>query len=85
MNETLFFDNLQAREKKYFSENFSRFLQNGRFFKSGTPVNYHYYVISLIIVNQSRQEPSHHRLGKGGQTSPPPISEYFSDIFLQAI
>ena len=29
------------------------------------------------MFNQSRQEPSHHRLGKGGQTSLPPINKYF--------
>ena len=32
-------------------------------------------------LNQPGHEPSHHRLGKGGQTSPPPISKYFSEIF----
>ena len=32
-------------------------------------------------INQSRQEPSHHRLGKGGTNVPPPISKYFSEIF----
>ena len=35
----------------------------------------------FIDLNQSRQEPSHHRLGKGGQTSPLSISKYFSEIF----
>ena len=32
-------------------------------------------------LNQSRHEQSHHRLGMGGQTSPPPISKYLSEIY----
>ena len=35
-------------------------------------------IMDKMALNQSRQEPSHHRLGKGGQTSPPPISKYFN-------
>ena len=30
------------------------------------------------VVNQSRQEPSHHRLGKRGANVSPPISKYFN-------
>ena len=32
----------------------------------------------ILTLNQSRQEPSHHRLGKGGGTNPPPTSKYFN-------
>ena len=37
---------------------------------------------SCESLNQFRHEPSHHRLGMGGKTSPsPPISKYLSEIF----
>ena len=38
-------------------------------------------LIVILFINQSRHEPSHNRLGKGGQTSPLPISKYFSEFF----
>ena len=40
------------------------------------------FSIPVRKFNQSRQEPSHQRLGKGGtNVPPPPISKYFSEIF----
>ena len=47
--------------------------------------NFRFNDLDLKVLNKSGHKECRHRLGMGGTNVPPPISKYFSEIFLQTI